>query len=111
MIYSIISRGAWEEVSKAEVYAPESLQKEGFIHCSTKEQIPWVASQYYAGRTDLVLLGIDEKALKPELVYEDLYDLNELFPHIYGELNLDAVQKVIPFGPNEDGTFAFPVSE
>lgn len=54
------------------------------------------------------MIGIDERALKPELVYEDLYELNELFPHIYGELNLDAVRKVISFEPNEDGTFSFP---
>ncbi|MEO2255584.1 DUF952 domain-containing protein [Paenibacillus amylolyticus] len=108
MIYSIISRSLWEQVSKGSEYAPDSLETDGFIHCSTKEQIPWVAGQYYAGRTDLLLLSIDEKALKPELVYEDLYKLNELCPHIYGELNLDAVRKVIPFEPNADGTFSFP---
>ncbi|GAB1158653.1 MULTISPECIES: DUF952 domain-containing protein [Paenibacillus] len=108
MIYSIISQSVWEQVSKESVYAPDSLETDGFIHCSTKEQIPWVAAQYYAGRTDLLLLGIDEKTLKPELVYEDLYELNELFPHIYGELNLDAVKKVIPFPPNEEGVLVFP---
>ncbi|MBD1301117.1 DUF952 domain-containing protein [Pseudomonas aeruginosa] len=108
MIYSIISRAVWEQVSKQSVYAPDSLETDGFIHCSTKEQLPWVAAQFYQGRTDLLLIGIDERALKPELVYEDLYELNELFPHIYGELNLDAVRKVISFEPNEDGTFSFP---
>ncbi|WP_440115720.1 DUF952 domain-containing protein [Paenibacillus sp. QZ-Y1] len=108
MIYSIISQEVWEQVSKQSIYAPDSLKTDGFIHCSTKEQIPWVAGQYYQGRTDLLLLSIDERALKPELVYEDLYELNELFPHIYGELNLDAVRKVIPFEPNADGTFSFP---
>ena len=108
MIYSIISRSVWEEVSKGDTYAPESLETDGFIHCSTAEQIPWVAGQYYAGRTNLLLLGIEERTLKAELVYEDLYELNELFPHIYGELNLDAVSKVLKFEPNADGTFSFP---
>ncbi|MGR6541584.1 DUF952 domain-containing protein [Paenibacillus tundrae] len=108
MIYSIISRSTWEQLSGQSFYAPDSLNTDGFIHCSTKEQIPWVAGQYYEGRTDLLLLGIDEKALQAELVYEDLYNLNELFPHIYGQLNLDAVHKVLDFNPNEDGSFSFP---
>lgn len=49
MIYSIISRAVWEQVSKQSVYAPDSLETDGFIHCSTKEQIPWERLNFIKG--------------------------------------------------------------
>ncbi|MFS4461214.1 DUF952 domain-containing protein [Bdellovibrio sp. HCB2-146] len=51
---------------------------------------------------------ISEERLKARVKYEDLYNLHELYPHIYGPVNLDSVLRVIPFPPREDGTFALP---
>lgn len=86
-------------------YAPASLEKEGFIHCSTPEQVVDVANALYKGRNDLLLLQIDEKLVKPEIVYEDLYETGKLYPHIYGPLNMDAVIRMDEFSPQPDGTF------
>lgn len=46
--------------------------------------------RYFAGRDDLVLLEIDPARLRAELKYEPAPD-GELFPHVYGPLNIDAV--------------------
>lgn len=68
------------------------MATEGFIHCSTGEQLPGVARTFYAGREDLILLTIDPELLgEGRLVYEDLYDHGDLFPHIYGPLPVRAV--------------------
>jgi uncharacterized protein (DUF952 family) len=72
MIFHITSRAAWDAALGAGIYEADSLKTEGFIHCSTAEQYIWVANQRFRGRTDLVLLHIDEKRLRSEVRYENL---------------------------------------
>ncbi len=65
----------------------------------------------YAGQPGLVLLVIDPARLTSELRWEPGVDLaTELFPHIYGPINLDAVVHVIDFEPGLDGKFHLPAS-
>lgn len=110
MIYHIISKEAWMIARENRLYEPPSLQTDGFIHCSTEEQVSGVANTLYTGRTDLFVLGIQEDQVEAEIVYEDLYEMNQLYPHIYGGLNLNAVQKMYRFEPDEEGVFAFQPS-
>ena len=102
---------------KSGEYRALSLQNEGFIHCSTAQQIVQVADSFYGGRHGLVLLVIDPQRLRPDLRWEppahpnpqaDLPPSEELFPHLYGPLNLDAVVKVLDFEPKADGKFSLP---
>jgi uncharacterized protein (DUF952 family) len=58
-----------------------------------------VASRFYAGQSPLVLLTIDIERLRSELRYEAPPGSDELFPHIYGPLDTDAVIRVEPFEP------------
>ena len=108
MILHIAHRPDWEAAQAAGDYRADSLTAEGFIHCSTTEQVLGPAHEFYRGRGDLVLLVIDPARLAAELVYEDSYDSGTAFPHIYGPLNLDAVTSVVPFTPRLDGTFELP---
>lgn len=108
MILHITERAAWETAVAAGVYCAASLAREGFIHCSTRQQVLGPANELYRGRSDLVLLCIAPDAVQAEIVYEDSYGKGEAFPHIYGPLNLDAVIQVVKFSPNPDGTFSLP---
>jgi uncharacterized protein (DUF952 family) len=54
-----------------------------------------------------VILCIDADKVKAEIRYEKAEN-GEFFPHIYGELNVDAVYEVIGFEPGADGFFEFP---
>lgn len=107
-IFHIATKGAWHAAQDAGPYEVESLRTEGFIHCSTIEQVADTASRVFRGRTDLVLLRIDATRVAPEVRYELAPDVGGAFPHIYGPLNLDAVVEVISFPPREDGSFALP---
>ena len=64
-----------------------------------------MANQRFRGRTDLVLLHIDEKRLRSEVRYENLEGGETLFPHVYGAIPIGAVLNVIPLRPLEDGSF------
>jgi uncharacterized protein (DUF952 family) len=105
IIYHITAREAWEAARPAGVYRPERFADEGFIHCSTREQVVRVADARFRGRRGLVLLRIDTERVEAEIVYENLEGGRELFPHVYGGLNADAVVEVLDFEPGEDGRF------
>ncbi|MEH7884297.1 DUF952 domain-containing protein [Bacillus sp. JJ1609] len=108
MILHIISEEDWKKAQREGLHTPSSLDDEGFIHCSTKEQLIWVANSFFKGHTDLLLLCIDAKKVRARIVYEDTSDTGMLFPHIYGTLNLDAIFKVMTFKPSMDGSFVLP---
>lgn len=109
-ILHVTTRAAWETAVAAGAYRADSLDTEGFIHCSTPSQIIDVANALYRGHTNLVLLIIEQDLVDADVVYEDCYEMGEEFPHIYGPLNVDAVVNVVAFPPNEDGTFTLPAA-
>ena len=108
MILHIAAVSDWEEAQVVGEYRLDTLETEGFIHCSTPQQVLGPANEFYRGQTGLVLLCIDEAQVQSPIVYEDCYEIGQAFPHIYGPLNLDAVTAVLPFPPNADGTFTLP---
>lgn len=90
MIYHITTNSYWVTQRESSVYEAESLATEGFIHLSTKEQVAGVLERYYQNIPDLLLLHVDPAKLTAELRYEAATN-NELFPHLYGPINRDAV--------------------
>ncbi|NMO98200.1 DUF952 domain-containing protein [Paenibacillus lemnae] len=104
MILHIMNTVAWKNAVVAGEYAPASLAKDGFIHCSTPEQLLGVANTFYRDQKGLFVLYIDESKVISEVVYEDLYETGKLYPHIYGPLNLDAVVRIVEYNPDEEGS-------
>lgn len=108
MIYHIAFKKEYEKALAENSYKPESLEKEGFIHCSPAEKITESANNFFKDQKDLVLICIDESKVDSDIIWEDLYGHNFKFPHIYGELNPDAVIKVAEFLSGSDGKFILP---
>ncbi len=107
-ILHVTKREVWETAVTTPPYRADSLDSEGFIHCSTAAQVLTPANDFYHGQTGLVLLVIDAAKVKPTIVYEDCYETGQKFPHIYGPLDVDAVIRVVDFPPNADGSFSLP---
>lgn len=107
-IYHITTETAAEAASSAGTYSHSSLESEGFIHCSTVEQLLIPANERYRGQSDLVILVIDVSALTELVVYEDSYGSGIEFPHLYGPLPWRAVVRVVAFPCGPDGDFSLP---
>jgi len=107
MILHILPESAWAAAKESGEYRGDTLATEGFIHCSTPEQVVEVANLRFSGRQDLCLLVIDPKKVGPAILFEDGGN-GRIYPHIYGPLNLSAVTAVIPFVPLASGTFELP---
>ena len=70
-------------------------EKDGFIHCSIERQVAGVLDRFYKGQSGLVKLKIEKAKVQRPVLFELAHDMNELFPHIYGSLNIDSVVEVI----------------
>lgn len=92
MIYHIISKTEYDLALGRGFYRPESINTEGFIHFSTEEQVDRTAKRFYAGQKDLYLLYVDESKLLKEVIYESSH--GEDFPHLYADLNLEAIADI-----------------
>lgn len=92
-IYHITKSNWWNTFSSEDDYESETLSEEGFIHCSTRDQISGVLERYYANQKGLLLLNINPMLLKAELKYEVVTN-GQSFPHVYGKINRDAIVKV-----------------
>jgi uncharacterized protein (DUF952 family) len=105
-LYHLVTPDQWEQFKEATFYAPPSLAQEGFIHCSSAEQVSASANRHFAGWPSLLLLVINPEKVSARIVFEDLYGGGE-FPHIYGALPIQAIEAVIPLKPEADGRFSF----
>lgn len=106
IILHITGREQWDGAKQAGIYRGDTLDTEGFIHCSTLQQVIKTANKFFYNQKGLVLLCIDSDKVQAEIKYEGVD--NDLFPHIYGALNIDAVTSVLNFEPGEDGFFEMP---
>ncbi len=99
-IFHIATAADWRRTLGTGTYttstAGRTLEEEGFIHASRRDQVQGVFDRYYAGLgEDLVLLTIDptrltEADVRVEAVGDDSY------PHVYGPINRSAVVEVVP---------------
>jgi uncharacterized protein (DUF952 family) len=81
--------------------------RDGFIHLSARHQVAGTLAKYFAGQRDLVLLAVDPERLGERLRWEESRG-GELFPHLYGPLDLDHVTSVEALVLQEDGTHRLP---
>ena len=89
-IYHIVLPEVWEKFKDEKFYEADSLASEGFIHCSFADQLEAVLQRYYKGAEQVLILTIDTEKLTSKLVKEPSTN-NEIYPHIYGQINLDSV--------------------
>jgi uncharacterized protein (DUF952 family) len=107
-IYKICPAAAWREAEREGVYRGSADDvRDGFIHFSLPSQVAETASKHFAGQAGLLLIAVDADALGDALRWERSRN-DELFPHLYAELDLSAVTGVHPMHAGSDGTHDVP---
>lgn len=98
-IFHIATAADWRATLATGTYTTStvgrSLEDEGFIHASRRDQVQGVFDRYYRGLGEhLVLLTIDPARLESEVRVEPVGD--DTYPHVHGPINRSAVVDVTP---------------
>ena len=99
-IFHIATAADWRRTLESGTYTTStigrSLEEEGFIHASRRDQVQGVFDRYYRGAGEhLVLLTIDPSRLTDaEVRVEPVGD--DTYPHVYGPIDRGAVVEVTP---------------
>lgn len=108
IIYKLCPRDLWREAEAQGRFSGAPVDHaDGFIHFSTAAQVAETAARHFAGARDLVLVAIDGDFLGEALRYEPSRG-GDLFPHLYGPLDLRAVRSVSDLPLGADGRHVFP---
>jgi len=110
-IYKICPASAWREAERQGTFRgnPDDL-RDGFIHFSDASQVEATARKHFFGQAGLFLIAVDADALGDGLKWERSRN-DELFPHLYGELDLGAVVAVLSMHARPDGFHDIPELE
>ncbi|MBN1977573.1 MAG: DUF952 domain-containing protein [Anaerolineae bacterium] len=118
-IYHLVTESAFRAQAKGDEYIPVRFDQDGFIHCTGEANtLLVVANDYFSSVEEPVLvLAIETTRLTAEVRFEppapvagsgaSHLEEAQLFPHIYGPLNLDAVTEIGVLRKN-DGAYQWP---
>jgi uncharacterized protein (DUF952 family) len=108
MIYKICPASAWREAERQGVFRGSPVDiSDGYIHFSTASQVAETARKHFFGQTGLFLIAVDADGLGDALRWERSRN-DELFPHLYSELDLGAVTGVLSLRARSDGYHDIP---
>lgn len=109
-IFHLTPKQYFDALDEDSDFMPAEFEADGFIHCTgSRAKMLEVANRYYKDVPgEFLLLVINEEAVIAEVVWEDGSPPDPdgtQFPHIYGPLNRDAIEDIIPMNRLPDGTF------
>jgi glutathione S-transferase len=111
-IFHLTTPVEWSRAVAGGVYGlstrDRSLDQVGFVHCSYRDQVLGVAELLYADAAELVVLEVDPRRLASPVRAENLEGGHELFPHLYGPLEVSAVVRALPMRRDAGGRFRLP---
>lgn len=89
--YKVLTADQWAAFERDGTFtgAPIDLV-DGYIHMSTAEQLDETIAKHFAGQSNLTIAEIDLAALGDAIRWE-VSRGGALFPHLYGDLPMDAV--------------------
>ena len=98
LVYKILLPAEWAEFEAAGRFEGSPLDKrDGFIHCSSRDQVAGTAMRYFDAEQELVVVALDMTVLGEWLRWESS-GAGGPFPHVYAPLPRAAVFAVHRIG-------------
>lgn len=108
LIYKIATSEAWSAAAPIGAFkGSDDDLRDGYLHFSTKDQLPGTLATHFAGQDGLVLIAVEADALGDALKWEPARD-GDQFPHLYRELFIDEAVWARPLTLGADGAHALP---
>lgn len=101
-VFHLIDPDDWERARATGQVVPATFATEGFVHCSTHEQVAGTIARHFDGVDALHLLRLDEDALGADLRWDEVRH-GERYPHLYRPIEVGEVLEVIPWRRPRDG--------
>ena len=97
VVYHLTNEMEWSAQEERDYYSHSTLEREGYIHCSTKESLEETYEKYFKDEDYPVLITIDPLLLDSQMKLEYVEKRKMLFPHIYGAIRKEAIVSVQRF--------------
>lgn len=120
MIFHLVPQSYHLSQPSDQPYVAPSLAQEGFIHCTAgPETLVKVANAYFAALTEpLLCYTLDPAQITAPVVYEApippagatpaaYASTDDLFPHVYGPINREAITEVITLRRDKENRWSF----
>lgn len=105
-VYKLLTGADWQAASGMGVTCTEIDEQDGYVHLSSRAQVAETARLHFAGAEGVRLLRFAVADLPP-LEWE-VSRGGQLFPHLYGPLEVSLADAVWHLLPGPDGQFRFP---
>jgi uncharacterized protein (DUF952 family) len=104
-LFHILGAETWSAYAADDVYRPESLASEGFVHLSYADQVLGTAERFYRDLASPVAVEFPRSGLGAPVIDEDTYGSGQAFPHLYGPVPVGAAVAVHPLSRSASGEY------
>ena len=102
IVYKVLKQEEFIELERTGKSLGSSVDKiDGFIHLSTKKQLPETLRKHFYREKNLMLMAIESDSISPSLKWA-ISRNNQPFPHLYSELIFDNALWFAPLEFMED---------
>lgn len=105
-VFHLATPDGWRDAMAIGQIVPQSLAAEGFVHCSTAEQLTGTIERHFGSADELVIVELDP-AVAGELRWEESRP-GERYPHLYRAIAATDVKGIHHWRRALDGSVVLP---
>jgi uncharacterized protein (DUF952 family) len=104
LIHLLMNTADFQSAQKAGTWDPRK-PSEPFIHASPADKLTRVANKHYSQFAEVIVASLRAERIRSRIEWEPASD-QALYPHVYGPINFDAMEKYTVEKKGPDGLFS-----